>query len=123
MAIAPLGWMAERQAVVHKLMVVFRVPPPEADFEAHWSDEFVPAAEKMPGLRRVTVSRVLGSPVGGSEFYLLHEFFFDDLPAVKAAMASPQGQQAGGALMSFARPFVSLAFAEHLEEERKAPRA
>jgi hypothetical protein len=33
-------------------------------------------------------------------------------------MTSPQGQEAGRALMSFAAGQVSLYFAEHLEEER-----
>lgn len=106
---------------MHKLMVVFRPPLDPIDFERRWSDEFVPLAEKMPGLRRVALARAYGGPTGPTDVYLVHEFFFDDAEALSQAMTSPQGQEAGRALMGFAARHVSLAFAEHLEEERPIP--
>ncbi|OGO10912.1 MAG: hypothetical protein A2Z66_14650 [Chloroflexi bacterium RBG_13_66_10] len=105
---------------MHKLMLLFRHPASIEGFETAWSHSFVPAAEQMPGIRRVTVSRPLESLSGPSDLYLVHEFFFDNLPLAREAMTSPAGQAAGRALMSFAAENVSLCFAEHLEEDRPA---
>jgi uncharacterized protein (TIGR02118 family) len=105
---------------MHKLMILFRRPDSIDDFETAWSHSFVPAAEQMPGIRRVTVSRPLESLHGPSDLYLVHEFFFDNLASARAAMASARGQEAGKALMSFAADKVTLCFAEHLEEDRAA---
>jgi uncharacterized protein (TIGR02118 family) len=99
-------------------MVIFHTPTDVPVFENRWSEEFVPRAEHMPGLRRVVLSRVMGGPAGGGDVHLVHEFLFDDADAVKAAMVSPEGQAAGRALMGFAAPYVTLCFAEHMEEAR-----
>ena len=92
-----------------------------AAFERRWSDEFVPRAERMPGLRRVALARTYGGPMGPTDVYLIHEFFFDDAQALRQAMTGPEGVEAGRALMGFAARQVSLSFAEHLEEERPIP--
>lgn len=100
---------------MHKLMVIFRAPQDFTTFERSWSDTFVHAAEKMPGLRRVAVSRIVGGPGGLVDIHLVHEFFFDDLQAVQEAMASAEGRIAGHALMTFAADKATLCYAEHLE--------
>jgi len=106
---------------LHKLILVFKPPKDAATFDRRWSEEFVPVAERMPGLRRITVSRAYAGPGGPSDLHLMHEFYFDDEAALRRAMTSPEGQQAGRALMGFAAQQVSLAFAEHLEEGRPLP--
>lgn len=103
---------------MHKLMLIFRNPPDILDFETRWSNEFVPKAERMPGIRRVTVSRIRGGPGGTVEPFLIHEFYFKDAVALQEAISSPQGEAAGNALMGFAAQEVTVCFAEHLEEER-----
>jgi uncharacterized protein (TIGR02118 family) len=103
---------------VHKLMVLFQSSEDSLALETQWSDEFVARAERMPGLRRVSVSRTMGGPGGAIDLRLLHELFFDDLAALKAALASPEGQEAGKALMGFAGEHVSVYFAQHFEEDR-----
>lgn len=108
---------------MHKLMLLFRRPPDIAAFETSWSEEFVARAERMPGLRRVAVTRIQGAAEGTTDLHMVHEFFFDDREALRAAMASPEGQEAGRALMSFASGGVEILFAEHLEEARPAPTA
>jgi hypothetical protein len=50
---------------VHKLVIVLRGRRDADELERRWSEDFVPLAEKMPGLRRVLVGRVTGSPAGG----------------------------------------------------------
>ncbi len=105
---------------MHKLMILFRLPADVYAMERLWSERFVPLAEKMPGICRVAVSRVRGSPEGQADVFLVHEFFFEDEQALQQAMVSPEGQAAGQALMAFAAGQVSLYFAEHMEEERLA---
>ncbi|MFN2146764.1 MAG: EthD family reductase [Anaerolineales bacterium] len=103
---------------MHKLMILFRTTADPIELETRWSQNFVRLAEKMPGLRRVSVSRILGGPGGQVDLHLVHEFYFDNLAAVQQAMASPEGQEAGRALMEFAGESATLLFAEHLEEAR-----
>ena len=74
-------------------------------------------AEKMPGLRRETVSDVeqlvFGSP--GHQFGKIHELYFDSRGALDAALASEEGQAAGTWLHEFTRKRFSLLIAEHKE--------
>jgi len=72
----------------------------------------------MPGLRRCEVSRVVGTPQGESEYYLMAELYFDDMDALKAAMSSPEGKAAAKDVMSFAKDIVQMMFAE---VEEKVP--
>lgn len=102
---------------MHKLVLVLRrTADPEA-LERQWSERFVPLAERMPGLRRVVVGRTAGAPGSIPNILLIHELLFDDLESLRRAMTSPEGQQAGRALMSFAADRSELFFAEHLEME------
>ena len=105
---------------MHKLMVLIRRPADPATFDERWSREFVPLAERMPGLRRVTLSRMAGSLSGALDLHLVHEFYFDDLVSVQSAIASAEGQQAGQALMAFAGSEASLGFAEHMEMDLRS---
>lgn len=103
---------------MHKLILIFRDVDGAADYLIGWSTRFVPLAERMPGLRRVTVSHVEGGPAGASDIRLIHELYFDDREALTAAMASPEGVAAGQALVDMLGAdsnAVQLLFAEHQE--------
>lgn len=108
---------------MYKLILIFydgKLPP---DFANRWSQSFVPLADQLPGLRRVTVSHVEGSPSGASTLRLIHELYFDDRDALTAAMASPQGIAAGQALVKLVGTVpgtVDMAFADHMEEVQTA---
>lgn len=102
---------------MHKLILLFRQPADLAEFERRWSEEFVPQAERMPGLRRVTISRVIGGVQEGQpDLHLVHELYFDDRTSLEQAMASEQGQEAGATLISIAGESVELLFADHRED-------
>jgi uncharacterized protein (TIGR02118 family) len=103
---------------MNKLMVIFHTPPNIVEFEKNWSERFVSKAERMPGLKRVSVTRVVGGPGGDVDIHLMHEFFFDDAKAVREAMVSPEGKEAGQELLSFAADYVTICFGEHFEETR-----
>ena len=100
----------------YKLVILFSQPADPADFERRWSEEFVPLADKMPGLKRVVVSRVQGGPAGPAEVYLIHELHFESHQALTTAMASAQGVAAGQCLIHIAEKSATLLFAEHLED-------
>jgi uncharacterized protein (TIGR02118 family) len=105
---------------MHKLMVVFKSSDDSLTLETQWSTEFVARAERMPGLRRVSVSRIVGGPGDSIDLHLVHELYFDDLDSLKKALASDRGQEAGRALMAFGGENVGVYFAQHLEEDRPA---
>jgi len=100
----------------YKLILLFKQPGDLAEFERRWSEEFVPLADKLPGLRKVVVSHTHGGPAGPVEIHLIHEMYFDSLTALTAALTSPEGVQAGQCLMNFAGREVTLLFAEHMED-------
>lgn len=101
---------------MHKLVILFKWPENAAEFDRRWSEEFVPLVEKMPGLNRVVVSHTRGGPAGPVDIYLIHEFHFESMDALTAAMASPEGVAAGQCLVRLAGQNASLLFAEHMED-------
>ncbi|MBI3243534.1 MAG: EthD family reductase [Chloroflexi bacterium] len=82
---------------MYKLTILFRHPADLGKFEEIWPD-FVHFAEAMPGVLRVEVSSSLTSPEGPSEFYKIHEFYFDNKAAMDKAMMSEKGVRAGNVL-------------------------
>jgi len=95
-----------------KLVALYKKPANQKEFDDNYFNTHLPLANKMPGLRRVELSRVAGTPMGDSEYYLMAELFFDNLDAAKAAMASPEGRAAGKNLMGFAKELVYMMYAE-----------
>lgn len=95
-----------------KLIALYRKPEDPEAFDRHYFEVHAPLAAKMPGLRRMEVARISGSPMGATEFHLIAEMYFDDRRAGDAAMASPEGRAAGKDLMGFAGKVVQLMWAE-----------
>ena len=104
----------------YKLVIVFKQPANPAVFEQGWSEEFVPLAERLPGLQRVVVSRTHGGPAGRVDIYMIHELHFASQADLMAAMSAPEGVAAGKCLVRLGGRLVTLAFAEHMED-RPAP--
>lgn len=101
-----------------KLIALYKKPENTAEFDQQYFETHLPLASKMPGLRKAEVSKILGTPQGDSEHYLIAEMYFDDMDALKAAMSSEEGKAAAKNLMSFAKPLVSMMFAQ---VEEKVP--
>ena len=103
---------------MYKMTLLFQIPENIADFEEKWSQNFIPLAEEMPGLQRITVSHIEGEPNGKSKYYKIHEFQFANKPSLDRALNSEQGVQAGQALMKFASNITTILFSESFEEIR-----
>jgi uncharacterized protein (TIGR02118 family) len=95
-----------------KLIIFFRKPTDTNTFEDQFAQRYVPAINKLPGLKRAAVVRGLGAPRGDAPYYLIHELYFEDMPALNQALNSTEGRDAGALLMSFAREIVTMMFGE-----------
>lgn len=102
--------------VIYKLIILFKQPMNPAEFEQRWSEEFVPLAERLPGLQRVVVSHTHGGPAGPVDIYLIHELHFAGFDALRSALTSPEGVAAGQKLVQFAGSQATLLFAEHMDD-------
>ncbi|MDZ4766422.1 MAG: EthD family reductase [Chloroflexota bacterium] len=101
-----------------KFIIAFRKPDDAPDaqtrFEAAYNG-FLALAEQMPELRRRQVCHIFGSPFGEPTFYRVLELYFDDHPALDAALRSPTGQAAGAELTKMVRGAFDLSFADVYE--------
>lgn len=111
-----------RPKPMYKLVLLFRDHPSVPDLMSRWSREFVPAAEQLPGLQRVVVSHVEGSPAGAVDIRLIHELIFADREALLTAMQAPAGVAAGQTLVRLTKNApgaVTMLFAEHQADDQR----
>ena len=104
---------------MYKMTIIFRKPEDTDQFEDQWATQFLPIAEQMPGIKRIAVCPVDGEPSGVSDFYKLHEFYFEKREDLERALTSEKGERAGRALMNFGHKISTILFSEVFEEERK----
>ncbi len=95
-----------------KLVALYKSPADQEVFDKHYREVHIPLVKKIPGLRKVEVTRVLGAPIGQSQYYLMAELYYDSVDAMNAANASPEGRATVKDLMSFAANIVTLFFGE-----------
>jgi uncharacterized protein (TIGR02118 family) len=98
--------------MVAKMIALYKHPANQQAFNDKFYNEHIPLAHKMPGLQLVEISKACGAPVGVPAFYLMTEFYFNDMEAVKAGISSPEGQATLNNITSFAGELVHLLFAE-----------
>ena len=78
-----------------RLLVMYKTPKDAQAFDKYYFETHVPIAKKLPGLRKYEVSRgCVVSPAGDSGFHRIAVLHFDDMAAIQAAFASPEGQAA-----------------------------
>ena len=95
-----------------KLVVLYKKPSDTAAFEKHYREIHTPLARKMPGVRKLEVSHMTGSPGGEPKFYMIAELYFDDKAALMAALGSPEGKAAAKDVMGFAGDLIHMMFAD-----------
>ena len=93
-----------------KLIVVYRIPRDPAEFDRYYAQVHTPLVKKMPGLRRLEVTRLTGAPSGASDLYLIAELYFDNAAAREAALASNEAKVTEADLSKFAEGIVSVYF-------------
>jgi uncharacterized protein (TIGR02118 family) len=95
------------------LTALFKKPDDSIAFEEHYENIHSPLMQKVPGLRKMQVTRfskMLTPPntLLSEQPYMECIMYFDDMDTFKAAMASEENKAAGKDLMSFAAPLVSM---------------
>jgi len=100
-----------------KLIALYKKPSDIQAFEEHYKNNHTPLVKKMPGLKKLEVSKITSAIGGESKFHLLAEMYFENEDALNAAMASPEGKAAGKDLMDFAGDVVQMMVAEVTENE------
>ena len=99
---------------VHKLMILIESTSTPG-FHDFWP-RFLHAAENMPGLRKEATSRVDQQLYGELPCALVHELYFDTYPALRSALASAPGKEAGRLLQEMTAGRVRLLIADHSED-------
>ncbi len=97
-------------------MALYKQPEDQAAFDEHYFNVHVPITTKIPGLRKMEVTKIVGSPMGKTGYYLLCEMYYDSHEALKAAMKTEESKASGKDLMSFAGDLVTLLIGEEVNE-------
>jgi len=95
-----------------KLVALYSKPDDVAAFEKHYTEIHAPLAKKMPGLKKLEVSHMTGSPGGEPKFYMMAEMYFESKEAMMAALGSPEGKAAAKDVMGFAGKYLHMMFAK-----------
>lgn len=99
---------------VAKVIALYNVPEHDRElFEKQYYESHVPLVKKVPGLRGMEICKQPRNLMGGqSPYYMMATLTFDDMAALKAGMGSPEGQEAGANIMSFASNYLTLLSSE-----------
>lgn len=98
-----------------KLIAIYKNPENKEGFDEHYFNVHTPLVKKVPGLEKVEVTKIFGSPTGESDYHLLAEMYFKDKETFNTAMKSPEMKAAGKDLMGFAGPLVTMMFGDEVE--------
>ncbi|MFC5742943.1 EthD family reductase [Dyella tabacisoli] len=86
-----------------RMVVIYPTPKNIEAFDRHYFEIHVPLAKKIPGLRKYEVSDgPIAALIGASLVHRIGTLYFDDLAAMKKALASAEGQAAGADRRLFA---------------------
>ena len=99
-----------------QLLVIYKTPKDAAAFDRYYFETHIPIAKKIPGLRGYQVSQgPVASPAGPCGVHLIATLSFDDMAAIGAAFASPEGQAAAADVAVFATGGVDMMFCDTKE--------
>lgn len=99
-----------------KLIVLFRQTDTHSEAYSQHYNDFLIKLDSLPGMKRKAVSSVYSGPGGFMPFHAVVEAYFENPAALQSALLSPQGVEAGQALVDFAGVDAITLFAEVMEE-------
>jgi uncharacterized protein (TIGR02118 family) len=103
-----------RKTNMVKLIALYKQPEDTQAFDEHYKNIHTPITKKIPGLRKMEVTKIIGSPMGKSDYYLLCEMYYDDHDSLKTAMRTDEAKASGKDLMSFAGDLVTMMIGEEI---------
>ncbi len=96
-----------------KMTVMYGQPKSAADFEKYYADIHMPIAGKMQGVRKIELSKVVGTPDGSAPaFYRMADLYFDDADHMKIVMNTPEAKATVADLGNFATGGVTVLISE-----------
>jgi len=96
-----------------KLSVLYGKPTNAAAFEKYYAETHLPIAGKMQGVRKIELSKVVGTPDGSAPaFYRLADLYFDNVDHMKKVLGSPEGKATAGDLANFATGGFTMLISE-----------
>jgi uncharacterized protein (TIGR02118 family) len=96
-----------------KLTVLYGQPKDAAAFERYYVNTHTPIAQKVKGLRRFEVAKVVGTADGKpSPYYRIADLYFDSTEQMQQSLASKEGQAAAADIANFAAGGVTLLIAD-----------
>ncbi|AMM91971.1 EthD family reductase [Peribacillus castrilensis] len=99
-----------------KLIALYKQPENKEEFDEHYFNVHGPITEKIPGLQKMEVTKIVGTPMGkDSEYYILCEMYYEDHDALQQGMRSPEGKASGKDLMGFAGKLVTMMIGEEIK--------
>jgi uncharacterized protein (TIGR02118 family) len=79
-----------------RMVVVYRAPEDAEAFSRHYFETHVPLAKRLPELRKYEVSHgPIACPADSFDAYMIATLHFDDMAALRTALASEEGQACG----------------------------
>ncbi len=78
-----------------KMLVIYPTPADVQAFERHYFETHIPLAKTLPGMRKYEIDAgPILMPVNARPIHRIAILQFDDMAAIRAAFASPEGQAA-----------------------------
>jgi uncharacterized protein (TIGR02118 family) len=91
-----------------KVIALYRRPEDAGTFDRHYFGVHLPLLHGIPGLEKIEVTRITGSPIGDAQYHLMCEMYYASEEAMNEANASARGKEAARDLLSFAPDLVTL---------------
>ena len=93
-----------------KLVAMFNLPggTDEAQFEKYFVKKHAPEAARIPGLRRYTIGKGVGSPSEKPAWYRVNELWFDSMKAAKKSLSSREAIDCTNDLMPRVKDFTPV---------------
>ena len=86
-----------------KLTILYGHPDDPKGFEEYYANQHLPFAQKMPNVRQVELSTVVGTPDGSAApYYRIAEMWYESMDDLHAALGSDDGQDVLSDLPNFA---------------------
>lgn len=98
-----------------KVIALYKQPEDKEKFDDHYFNVHSPLTAKIPGLREMKVTKIVGSPMGKSEYYLQCEMIYDDMESLQKAMQTDEGEASGKDAFQFAGDIITLMIGEEVD--------
>ncbi len=99
-----------------KVVVMYGTPTDAVTFQRQYTDDHIPLAKKIPGLRAFEASDgPITTPAGPAPFVSIVTLSFDSLADLQAGLGSPEG----GAAVAHAQQIATGGLSVYMYESRE----